>query len=99
MAERTITRTIKTTDFEIVGLDLHTMQPRTITTTRTGSSIDPLKVIEETRRGMVGDFAPAIITNQTETENLYSMPEVMFLKYAVKVDRPMTSPADTDAAD
>lgn len=64
------------------------MQPRTITTTRTGANIDPLKVLEETRRGMVGDFAPAIITNQTEAENLYAMPEALFLKYAVKVDRP-----------
>lgn len=99
MAERNITRTIKSTVFEIVGLDLHTMQPHTITITRTGSNIDPLKVIEETRRGMVGDFAPAIITNQTETENLYSMPETLFLKYAVKVDRPATATADTDAAD
>lgn len=99
MAERNITRTIKSTVFEIVGLDLHTMQPRTIIATRTGSNVDPLKVLEETRRGMVGDFAPAVITNQTETESLYSMPEALFLKYAVKVARPATSPADTDAAD
>ena len=99
MAERNITRTIKSTEFEIVGLDLHTMQPRTITTTRTGSNIDPAKVLDETRRGMVGDFAPAIITNQTETENLYSMPETLFLRYAVKVDRPATTPAGIDAAD
>lgn len=99
MAERNITRTIKSTVFEIVGLDLKTMQPRNITMTRTGSNIDPLKVLEETRRGMVGDFAPAVITNQTETENLYSMPEALFLKYAVKVDRPATTLADTDTAD
>lgn len=99
MAERNITRTIKSTVFEIVGLDLHTMQPRTITTIRTGSNIDPLKVLEETRRGMVGDFAPAIITNQTETENLYSMPESLFIKYAAKVDRTATTPADTYSTD
>ena len=99
MAERNITRTIKSTVYEIIGLDLHTMQPRTITTTRTGSNIDSTKVLEETRRGMVGDFAPAIITNQTEIESLYSMPESLFLKYAVKVDRPATTTADTDASD
>lgn len=99
MAERNITRTIKSTVFEIVGLDLNTMQPRIITTTRTGSNIDPRKVLEETRRGMVGDFAPAIITNQSETENLYSMPETLFLRYAVKVDRPVPAMTDTDTAD
>lgn len=99
MTERSITRTIKSTVFEIVGLDLHTMQPRTITVARTGSNVYPLKVLEETRRGMVGDFAPAIIINQTETESLYSMPESMFLKYAVKVARPATTPAGTDAVD
>lgn len=99
MAERKITRTIKSTVFEIVGLDLHTLQPRTINVTRTGSNIDPLKVLDETRRGMVGDFAPAVITKQSETENLYTMPETLFLKYAVKVHSPATSPADTDAAD
>lgn len=99
MAERNITRNIKSTVFEIVGLDLHTMQPRTITTTRTGSNVEPLKVLEETRRGMVGDFAPAIITNQTETESLYTMPEALFLKYAVKVARPATAGVVADAAD
>jgi hypothetical protein len=99
MTERNITRTIKSTIFEIIGLDLHTMQPRTITTVRTGSNIDPLRVIDETRRGMVGDFAPAVITKQTETENLYSMPETLFLKYAMKVDRPTGTPASVSAAD
>ena len=89
-----ITRTIKTTVATVLGMDITTAEPenRTVTLARTYPTMD--KLLAAAKEAAETDtFKVVHIVHSEIKEQLYGMPEQMFLELATPIER--TAAADT----
>ena len=81
--EHLITRTITSTIYDVMAVNIETATVETIQVTLSGSALDAEKALKRVSGSdlLNGRKAVAII-NTTETSNLYGMSDTDFIKYA-----------------
>lgn len=81
--ENLITRTITSTIYDVMCVDVTTATCETIQVTLSGSVLDPEKALKRVSGSDLLNGRKAVaITNTTETSNLYGMTDTDFIKYA-----------------
>lgn len=94
--KRLVTRTIQTTTFTALGMDINTAEPGNKSTTLPGIYKDPAKALAAVKAALDTDtFKCVAIVDTVVNEDLWGMEESLFLTYAEKLP-PRTAQDNTN---
>lgn len=84
--ERMVTRTVKGLSVEVLTLNIETAEPLNFVYDVGGNYANDDKLLKALRKTYETETVKLVaIVNKTETEQLYGMPETLFMQYAKKL--------------